>query len=203
MSPRSKFCRSKCLRHAASRVAAVAVLVAVTGCATTPQPLVLQGEGLGAKWSVKLAGAAPRRCRARFERGIQAQRGRCRSFLSRWDSAPSLSVDQRRAVRGLADPCPPELFAAMTLCVLAGARIRAGRSTRPWPRSLMRGGSARPGGVYSPPSPEALNAAARASGMRKVGLDAARPSSSQARGMQIDLSSMQHGARRRRGWPTT
>ncbi len=77
------------------------------------------------------------------------------------------------------------------------------RSRSPWtpavrltPRShhsSTRGVSARAGRRYEPPSPEALSAARSRVGFDKVALDASALRVRKPAGMQIDLSSMQHG----------
>ncbi len=62
-----------------------------------PRPLVLEGAGLGATWSVKIAGDAPRDLDS-VRRGIQAQVALVSHHLSRWDSDSSLTLDERFAI---------------------------------------------------------------------------------------------------------
>jgi thiamine biosynthesis lipoprotein ApbE len=73
----------------AARAGTYAILLALGGCATTAQPTVLQGAGLGATWSVKLA-VSPALSAEEIKAGVQ-QVDEVARQLSRWDAQSSLS----------------------------------------------------------------------------------------------------------------
>ncbi len=172
-------------------LAALAVLVAVAGCATAPPLLVLQGEGLGATWSVKIAGDAPRD-RVALRRGIQARVDAVSHSLSRWDASSSLS-EMNAAATGGWQVVPTELFVAMDYA-FSLARDTGG-AFDPTVGSLVDAwGFGTAGRIYSPPPAEAVRAARERVGFEKVSLDSAGVRVRKPAGLQIDLSSMQHGA---------
>jgi thiamine biosynthesis lipoprotein len=178
------------IAHAAAVVALVVLPAVLTGCATSPQPVTLRGEGLGAEWSVQIAEALPSDSSV-IQQGIQARFDEVVRHLSRWDSSSSLSLlnattesDWQPIANGLLDPLSYALELASdtdgafdpTVAPLVDA----------W-------GFGTAGRRYEPPKPEALSAARARVGYEKVTLDASSTRVRKPAGMQIDLSSMTHG----------
>ncbi len=178
-----------------SRVAAVAVIAAamttaVTGCVTAPRPVVLEGEGLGATWSVKIAGDAPRDL-ASVRLGIQTQVDSVGHHLSRWVPDSSLNV-MNAAASDDWQVVPPELFASLSYA-FALARDTDGAFDPTVAALVDVWGFGTAGRIYSPPSADTVRAARELVGFEKVSLDAAGHRVRKPAGLQIDLSSMQHG----------
>lgn len=181
------------IRGAGLLAGASAILAAcaiVSACATTPRPTVLRGEGLGAGWTVKLAAPAPGNL-ADIQRGIQARVEAVFHSLSRWDDASEMSAlnasarsDWQSVSSNLFEP----LQYAFTLAADTGGAFD------PTVAPLVDvWGFGKAGRRFEPPSPEALSAARSRVGFDKVALDASGPRVRKPAGMQIDLSSMQHG----------
>ena len=166
------------------------MLTIVGACATTPQPTVLHGEGLGSEWTVKLGAPAPGDL-AEIQRGIQAHVEAVLHSISRWDDASEMSALNTSA-RSDWQPVSSELFEPLSYAFTLAADT--GGAFDPTIAPLVDAwGFGKAGRRYEPPSPEALSAARSRVGFEKVALDASGPRVRKPAGMQIDLSSMQHG----------
>lgn len=172
------------------RVAAVAVLVTVTGCATAPRPTVLKGVGLGAEWTVKIAGDVPPDLGS-VRRGIQAQVDSVGHQLSRWVPDSSLNV-MNASPSGEWQVVPPELFASLTYA-FSLARDTDGAFDPTVAALVDVWGFGTAGRIFSPPSAEAVSTARERVGYGKVALAVDGQRVRKPAGLQIDLSSMQHG----------
>ena len=166
------------------------LLTLLGSCATRPQPTVLHGAGLGSTWTVKL-GARPPGDLAEIQRGIEARVEDVAHRISRWDDTSEMSAlnasarsDWQSVSRELFEP----LAYALTLAADTGGAFD------PTVAPLVDvWGFGKAGRRYDPPSPEAVSAARSRVGFEKVVLDASALRVRKPAGMQVDLSSMQHG----------
>lgn len=166
---------------------ASAVLV---GCATTSHPTVLHGEGLGSEWTVKLGAPVPGNL-AEIRRGIQARVEGVFHSISRWDDTSEMSALNASA-RSDWQPVSNELFEPLNYAFTLAADT--GGAFDPTVAPLVDAwGFGKAGRRYEPPSTEAVSAARSRVGFEKVTLDADGLRVRKPAGMQIDLSSMQHG----------
>jgi len=162
----------------------------LTACATTPQPTVLHGEGLGSDWTVTLGAPEPGNL-ADIQRGIQARVERVYQSISRWDDSSEMSA-LNASVRSDWQAVSSELFEPLTYAITLAADT--GGAFDPTVAPLVDAwGFGKAGRRFEPPSPEALSAARSRVGFEKVVLDANGSRIRKPAGMQIDLSSMQHG----------
>jgi FAD:protein FMN transferase len=168
---------------------AVAALANLTGCAVTPQPMVLRGEGLGSTWSVKLA--VPPVDPSAVRRGIQARVDEVARNLSRWDPASRISeinaasADEWQAVT-------PVLFEPLSYSLWLAADTGGAYDPTVAPLVDVWGfGTA--GRRYEPPAADAIDAARARVGFSRIELDAASRRVRRPQNMQLDLSSMTHG----------
>jgi thiamine biosynthesis lipoprotein len=168
----------------------IAVLTGLVGCAVTPQPLVLQGEGLGSTWSVKLAAPPPVDTGA-VQHGIQARVDEVARHLSRWHSSSLINVinaasnDEWQAV-------PPVLFEPLSYALWLAADT--GGAFDPTVAPLVDvWGFGTAGRRYEPPAADKIGAALARVGYGRVALDPDARRVRKPAGMQLDLSSMTHG----------
>jgi len=207
--------RPRALVAVSAIIGACVVAAGCTGAgAGSPQAVVLRGEGLGSDWTVKLAGSPPGEL-AQIQRGIQARIESVSRSLSRWDEASEMSALNSSAPT----PSVPAPAPAPSVHATGAIGARAVGEWQPVSRELFEtlryaftlaadtGGAFDPtiaplvdawgfgkaGRRYQPPSPEALGAARSQVGFNKVALDASSLRVRKPAGMQIDLSSMQHG----------
>jgi thiamine biosynthesis lipoprotein len=173
-----------------ARLAGCGLLLIGTACATTPQPTVLHGEGLGSEWTVKLGAPAPSNL-ADIQRGIQARVEGVYHSISRWDDSSEMSALNASA-RSDWQPVSRELFEAVNYAFTLAADTDGAFDPTVAPL-VDAWGFGKAGRRFEPPSPEALSAARSRVGFEKVVLDAEGPRVRKPAGMQIDLSSMQHG----------
>jgi len=172
------------------RLAGCGLLVVVAACATTPQPTVLHGAGLGSEWTVKLGGHPPGNL-AEIQRGIQARVEGVYHSISRWDDSSEMSALNASAHSDW-QTVSSELFEPLTYAFTLAADT--GGAFDPTVAPLVDAwGFGKAGRRFEPPSPEALSAARSRVGFEKVVLDADGSRVRKPTGMQIDLSSMQHG----------
>jgi FAD:protein FMN transferase len=152
--------------------------------------MVLQGEGLGSTWSVKLATPPPVDPSA-VQLGIQARVDEVARNLSRWDSASRISeinaasADEWQAVA-------PVLFEPLSYALWLAADTGGAYDPTIAPLVDVWGfGTA--GRRYEPPAAKAIIAARARVGFSRIALDAASRRVRKPEGMQLDLSSMTHG----------
>ncbi|MEJ0034498.1 MAG: FAD:protein FMN transferase [Gammaproteobacteria bacterium] len=178
------------MRNLLARLAGCGLLMIVGACATTPRPTVLHGEGLGSTWTVKLGAPAPGNL-ADIQRGIQARIEGVFHSISRWDETSEMSALNASA-RSDWQPVSDELFEPLSYAFTLAADT--GGAFDPTVAPLVDAwGFGKAGRRYDPPSPEALSAARSRVGFEKVTLEANGLRVRKPAGMQIDLSSMQHG----------
>jgi FAD:protein FMN transferase len=171
-------------------IATLGATALLAGCATTHSPTVLHGEGLGSEWTVKLGAPAPGNL-AEIQRGIQARVEGVFHSVSRWDDRSEMSALNASA-RSDWQPVSIELFEPLDYAFTLAADT--GGAFDPTVAPLVDAwGFGKAGRRYEPPSPEALSAARSRVGFEKVALDASGTRVRKPAGMQIDLSSMQHG----------
>jgi FAD:protein FMN transferase len=172
------------------RLVACGLLVSLGACVSTPRPTVLRGTGLGSEWTVKLGAPAPGNL-AEIQRGIQARIENVSRSISRWDEASEMSA-LNASVRNDWQPVSSDLFESLSYAFTLAADT--GGAFDPTIAPLVDAwGFGKAGRRYEPPSPEALSAARSRVGFRKVLLDAHELRVRKPAGMQVDLSSMQHG----------
>jgi thiamine biosynthesis lipoprotein len=172
-------------------VAALIVLpIVLASCATSRQLVVIEGEGLGATWTVKIAGPLPQEA-ASVQRGIQARVDDVARHLSRWDSSSSVSL-LNAATESDWQPVAPELLGPMSYALQLASDT--GGAFDPTVAPLVDAwGFGTAGRRYEPPRAEAIDAARARVGHTKLTLDAREHRLRKPAGMQIDLSSMTHG----------
>jgi FAD:protein FMN transferase len=177
------------IAHAAAAIAAVVVLSSgLSGCATPPRPVTLQGEGLGAEWSVKIAEPLPQD-EASVRRGIQARLDEVARHLSRWDSSSSVSL-LNAATESDWQPLAPALLGPVSYALQLASDT--GGAFDPTVAPLVDAwGFGTAGRRYEPPKAEAIDSARARVGYTK--LDISEHRLRKPAGMQIDLSSMTHG----------
>ena len=175
---------------AAASVITSAITLAVAGCATTPQPVVLRGAGLGSTWSVKLGTPSPVSLEI-LQRGIQSRVDDVARHVSRWDASSELSAingsstSEWQAVSpGLLAPLSYALFLARDTGGAYDPTVAALVDVWGFGTARRR---------YEPPSADAVRAARERVGFGKVVLDADGARVRRPAGLQIDLSSMAHG----------
>jgi thiamine biosynthesis lipoprotein len=177
-----------------ARLTACGLLATLSACVSTPpQPTVLHGAGLGSEWTVKLGASAPGDL-AEIQRGIEARVQGVSHNISRWDDSSEMNA-LNASSRTDWQPVSTELFEPLRYAFTLAADT--GGAFDPTVAPLVDAwGFGKTGRRYEPPSPEALSAARSRVGFEKVALDAASGSGPRVRkpaGMQIDLSSLQHG----------
>jgi FAD:protein FMN transferase len=178
------------VKNLLTRLTAWTLLALIGACATTPQPTVLHGDGLGSTWTVKL-GAGAAGDLAEIQRGIQARLDEVSRHISRWDEASEMSVLNVSA-RNDWQPASDGLLEALEYAFALAADT--GGAFDPTVAPLVDAwGFGKAGRRFEPPSPEALSAARSRVGFDRVALDTAGHRVRKPAGMQIDLSSMQHG----------
>ena len=167
-----------------------ATLLALAGCATTSQPIVLNGEGLGATWSVKLA-EPPAHSNEEIRTGVQQRVDEVARQLSRWDAQSSLGQLNNSKTQDW-QPLPPTLFSALSFALRLAPDT--GGAYDPTVAPLVDAwGFGIAGRRFDPPATEAIEAAQKRVGWAKVELDESMQRVRRPSGMQIDLSSMTHG----------
>lgn len=172
------------------RIAAAAMLLAVTGCASVSEPVVLQGEGLGSTWSVKIAGPATPDTAA-LRAGIQQRIDEVSRQINRWDTASTLShLNEARTEEW--QPVSSALLDALSYALSLAADT--GGAFDPTVAPLVDAwGFGTAGRRFEPPTAQAISAARERTGWNKVTLDTAARRVRRPAGLQIDLSSMTHG----------
>jgi FAD:protein FMN transferase len=171
-------------------ITAVAALAGLTGCAATSRPVVLQGEGLGSTWSVKLAAAPPVESGV-VRRGIQARVDEVARHLSRWDSSSRIS-EINAASSDDWQSVPPVLFEPLSYALRLAADT--GGAFDPTVAPLVDvWGFGTAGRRYEPPTADAIRAARGRTGYSRIALDSEARRVRKPAGMQLDLSSMTHG----------
>jgi FAD:protein FMN transferase len=187
-----KFCR----RNGAQwlvRAAAVVVLFAVAGCVSGPRAVLLEGEGLGSTWTVKIADAAgalpgdPNLVRV----GIQTRVDEVARHLSRWQMDSSVNALNASTAEGWQE-IPRGLFEPLKDALALAADTDGAYDPTVAPL-VDAWGFGTKGRAYQPPSAEALDVARARVGYSKVALDEASSRVRKASGVQVDLSSMTHG----------
>lgn len=163
---------------------------ALAGCATTPSPTVLRGEGLGSTWSVTL-GAPPPVDVATLQRGIQARVDEVAQHMSRWVPTSDLSALNASSVDDW-QSVSPGLLAPMSYA-LSLARDTGGAYDPTVAALVDVWGFGTAGRRYAPPSAEAVRAARQRVGFTKVTVDVSGARVRKPAGLQVDLSSMTHG----------
>jgi thiamine biosynthesis lipoprotein len=177
-------------RSTVAIAALVFLPVALTGCATSSQPVTIHGAGLGADWSVRIAGTLPLD-EALIRQGIQARIDDVGRHLSRWDPSSSLSL-LNTTTESDWQPVAPGLLGPLRYALELAAET--GGAFDPTVAPLVDAwGFGTSGRRYEPPAPEEIRAAQARVGHAKVALDASTGRLRKPAGMQIDLSSMTHG----------
>ncbi len=174
----------------AARAGTYAILFALGGCATTAQPTVLQGAGLGATWSVKLA-VSPALSAEEIKAGVQQRVDEVARQLSRWDAQSSLSTLNASTTQDW-QTLPPALFGALSYALHLAEET--GGAYDPTVAPLVDAwGFGTAGRRFEPPTAEAIREARARVGWSKVTLDRAADRVRRPAGVQVDLSSMTHG----------
>jgi thiamine biosynthesis lipoprotein len=175
-------------RHALIAAPLLAALLA--GCASTSSVRELRGDGLGSTWRVKIADAPHLDLQA-VRLGIQQQIDEVSHQISRWDHASSLSA-LNAANDNEWHTVPAGLQKALTFALHLASDT--GGAYDPTVAPLVDvWGFGTHGRRYSPPAANEVSAARARVGWSKVELDPAMNRVRRPAGVQIDLSSMQHG----------
>ena len=179
------------MTHRFAHFAACGLLTILGACVgTPPHAIVLHGAGLGSEWTVKLAARAPGDLAA-IQRGIEARVQGVSHSISRWDDSSEMSTLNASAGDDW-QPVSRELFEPLSYAFTLAADT--GGAFDPTVAPLVDAwGFGKAGRRYEPPSPEALSAARSRVGFEKIALDDSGTRVRKPAGMQIDLSSMQHG----------
>jgi thiamine biosynthesis lipoprotein len=168
----------------------VLVLGWVGGCSSIGTVRELSGDGLGSTWKVKVAAADHLDVRA-VRRGIQQQVDEVGHQISRWDVSSNLSA-LNAAVDDDWHSVPDGLQRTLTFALRLASDTGGAYDPTVAPLVDVWGFGTR-GRRYSPPSADEVTAARARVGWSKVELDATALRVRRPAGVQIDLSSMQHG----------
>jgi thiamine biosynthesis lipoprotein len=163
----------------------------LAACATPSRhTTILHGQALGSTWTVKLS-ATPPVDAAEIQRGIESRVTEVAHRISRWDDTSELSA-LNASPRTDWQPVSRQLFEPLSYAFTLAADT--GGAFDPTVAPLVDAwGFGKSGRRYDPPSVEAVSAARSRVGFEKVALDAGPLRIRKPAGMQIDLSSMQHG----------
>ena len=168
----------------------VACVLLSSACVTAPRATVLHGEGLGSTWTVKLR--APTTVNsAEIQQGIQSRIESVFHSISRWDDTSEMSA-LNASPRSDWQPVTDELIEPLRYSLTLAADTDGAFDPTVAPL-VDAWGFGKTGRRFEPPSPEALSAARSRVGFEKVALDTDSHRVRKPAGMQIDLSSMQHG----------
>jgi thiamine biosynthesis lipoprotein len=139
---------------------------------------------------VKLGARAPDKL-TELQQGIEARIQDVARHVSRWDDTSELSA-LNASMRSDWQPLSKQLFEPLGYALTLAADT--GGAFDPTVAPLVDvWGFGKSGRRYDPPSPEAVSAARARVGFEKVTLDTSTLRVRKPAGLQIDLSSMQHG----------
>jgi thiamine biosynthesis lipoprotein len=158
--------------------------------ASTSTARELHGDGLGSTWTVKIA-APPRLAPADIQREIQQRIDAVAHDISRWDNTSALSAlnaatdNDWRAI-------PANLTRTLNYALHLATDTNGAYDPTIAPLVDVWGFGTQ-GRRYSPPSADELRAARAKVGWTQIELDPANNRARKPAGVQLDLSSMQHG----------
>jgi FAD:protein FMN transferase len=175
--------------RSARLIAALALVLALAGCATRPETL-LAGETMGSAWTVKIAGRVPGD-EVALRDGIQARFDAVNLALSTWRADSALSRFNARDDGEWVD-VDPELAVVMRYALGLAAASGGAYDITVGPLVNLWGFGPDPA-TNRVPDAEAIRAARERVGWRKVEVDAARDRARKAPGVRVDLSSLGKG----------
>lgn len=171
------------------RTLLVITLLAAAACTSLGRHY-LSGDGLGAQWSVTIAGELPH-ARSIIQQGVQQRIDEVSGELSRWHAGSSLNALNASASAGW-QSVPPTLFEALDRALVLAEQTGGAYDPTVGPLVEAWGFGLR-GPKYEPPTAQELQAARAHVGWFRIEIDRVARRVQRPEGVVIDLSSMTHG----------